>query len=52
MNIREDERIIKYIKVLLIIKAIEIEEKQQIMNFILISKFYEKIIDDLIYNSH
>ena len=47
---REDERITKHIKILLIMKTIEIEKKQQIMSFILISKFYEKAINDLIYN--
>ena len=46
----EDERITKYIKTLLTMKTIEIEKKQQIMSFIFISKFYEKVINDLIYN--
>ena len=49
---REDERITKYIKVLLIIKAIKIEKEQQIMNLISISKFYKKVINDFIYDSH
>ena len=52
MNIRKDERITKHIKILLIIKTIEIEKKQQIMNLIFISKFYKKAINDLIYDSH
>ena len=33
-------------------KTVEIEKKQQIMNFIFISKFYKKAINDFIYNSH
>ena len=47
---KKDERITKHIKTLLIMKTIEIEKKQQIMNFIFISKFYEKAINDLIYD--
>ena len=49
---RKDERITKHIKTLLIMKTVEIEKKQQIMNFIFISKFYKKAINDFIYNSH
>ena len=46
---REDERITKHIKALLIMKTVEIEKKQQIMRLIFISKSYKKVINDFIY---
>ena len=52
MNIEKDERITKHIKVLLIMKTVEIEKKQQIISLIFISKSYKKAINDFIYNPH
>ena len=51
MKIKEKKkRITKHIKVLWIMKTIEVEKKQQIMNFVFILKFYKKAINDLVYS--
>ena len=46
----EDERILKHVKVLLVMKAIEVQN--DIISLILISKSYEEAINDLVYDRY
>ena len=46
----EDERILKHVKALLAMKAVEVQN--DIMSLILISKSYEEAINDLVYNRY
>ena len=46
----EDERILKHVKVLLVMKAVEVQN--DIMGFILISKSYKEAINDFVYGRY
>ena len=46
----EDERILKHVKALLVMKTVEVQN--DIMSFILISKSYKETINDLVYSRY
>ena len=46
----EDERILKHVKILLVMKAVEVQN--DVMSFISIPKSYKETINDLVYGRY